>query len=68
MQFVIYAATRCGYRVQVIDGGEIVHEYSAGNCISTRKPSLPLVPRMPLVSANSSEGPSERRKRLLKSD
>jgi len=33
MQFVIYAATRCGYSVQVIhDGGEIVHEYSAGNC------------------------------------
>ncbi len=32
MQIVIYAATRLGYCVQVIDGGEIVHEYSAGNC------------------------------------
>ncbi len=32
MQAVIYAATRYGYSVQVIDGGEIVHEYTAGNC------------------------------------
>lgn len=32
MQSVIYAATKNGYRVQVIGGGEIVHEYSAGNC------------------------------------
>ncbi len=32
MQFVIYAATRYGYRVQVFNGSEIVHEYSAGNC------------------------------------
>jgi hypothetical protein len=32
MQCVIYAATRRGYSVQVIDGGEIVYEYSAGNC------------------------------------
>ena len=28
---VIYAATRCGYCVQVIDGNEIVYEYTAGN-------------------------------------
>ncbi len=32
MQTVIYAATRYGYCVQVNDGGEIVYEYSAGNC------------------------------------
>ncbi len=33
MQSVSYAATRYGYRVQVIhDGGAVVHEYSAGNC------------------------------------
>jgi hypothetical protein len=32
MQSVIYAATRYGYGVQVIDGGEFVHEYTAGNC------------------------------------
>ena len=31
MQSVIYAATRYGYAVQVVDGGEIVHEYTAGN-------------------------------------
>ena len=31
MRSVIYAATDCGYCVQVIDGGEIVHEYTAGN-------------------------------------
>jgi hypothetical protein len=31
MPNVIYAATRCGYRVQVIDGGDIVYEYAAGN-------------------------------------
>ena len=31
MKSVIYAATRCGYCVQVIDGGEIVYEYTAGN-------------------------------------
>jgi hypothetical protein len=32
MQTVIYAATRFGYTVQVIDGGQVVYEYSAGNC------------------------------------
>ena len=32
MQTVSYAATRYGYCVQVIDGGKIVYEYSAGNC------------------------------------
>ena len=32
MQTVIYAATRYGYCVQVIDGGDIVYEYTAGNC------------------------------------
>ena len=33
MQTVIFAASRYGYTVQVIhDGGNIVHEYSAGNC------------------------------------
>jgi len=31
MSSVIYAAIRCGYCVQVIDGGEIVYEYTAGN-------------------------------------
>jgi len=31
MQSVIYAATRYGYAVQVANGGEIVHEYTAGN-------------------------------------
>jgi hypothetical protein len=32
MQNVIFAATVFGYCVQVIDGGKIVHEYTAGNC------------------------------------
>ncbi len=32
MQVVIYAATRYGYCCQVIDGGKIAYEYSAGNC------------------------------------
>jgi hypothetical protein len=31
MQSIIYAATGCGYCVQVIDGGEVVYEYTAGN-------------------------------------
>jgi hypothetical protein len=31
MRSVIYAATRCGYGVQVIDGGEVIYEYAAGN-------------------------------------
>ena len=31
MQTVIYAANRLGYRVQVLDGGQIAYEYSAGN-------------------------------------
>lgn len=31
MQSVIYAATSHGYCVQVIDGGEVVYEYRAGN-------------------------------------
>ncbi len=32
MQSVIYAATRYGYCVQVLDGGQVVYEYTAGNC------------------------------------
>ena len=31
MQTILYAATSYGYCVQVIDGGEIVYEYTAGN-------------------------------------
>jgi hypothetical protein len=29
---IVYAATRFGYIVQVLDAGEVVYEYSAGNC------------------------------------
>ena len=32
MQKVIFAATKFGYCVQVIDHGQIIHEYTAGNC------------------------------------
>jgi hypothetical protein len=32
MQSVIYAATRYGYCVKVLDGGQVIHECSAGNC------------------------------------
>ena len=32
MRNVIFAATKFGYCVQVIDQGQIVHEYTAGNC------------------------------------
>ena len=32
MKTISYAATRHGYSVQVIDGGKIVYEYTAGNC------------------------------------
>ena len=32
MRTISYAATRHGYCVQVIDGGEVVYEYTAGNC------------------------------------
>ena len=32
MQTVSYAATRYGYRVQVLDGGQVIYECSAGNC------------------------------------
>ena len=31
MRNVIYAATGYGYCVQVIDGGEVAYEYTAGN-------------------------------------
>jgi hypothetical protein len=31
MRSIIYAATKIGYCVQVIENGEIVHEYAAGN-------------------------------------
>jgi len=31
MRSVIHAATDQGYCVQVIDGGEVVYEYTAGN-------------------------------------
>ena len=31
MQTISYAATRYGYCVQVIDGGEVVYDYTAGN-------------------------------------
>ena len=29
---IIFAATRFGYIVQVLDAGDIAYEYSAGNC------------------------------------
>ena len=32
MQSVIYAATRYGYCVQVLDGGQVIYECSGGNC------------------------------------
>jgi hypothetical protein len=32
MPTVLYAATKHGYCVQVIDGGQVVDEYTAGNC------------------------------------
>jgi hypothetical protein len=32
MQTVIYAATRFGYCVQVVDRSGVVYEYFAGNC------------------------------------
>ena len=32
MKNVIYAANDQGYCVQVIDGGMVVYEYTAGNC------------------------------------
>ena len=31
MEFVIYAATRYGYCVQVVDGDGVAYEYTAGN-------------------------------------
>jgi len=31
MKSVIYAASDCGYCVQVIDGGQTIYEYTAGN-------------------------------------
>ena len=31
MRTVIYAATRHGYSVRAIDGGQIIYEYVAGN-------------------------------------
>jgi hypothetical protein len=34
MKTISYAATRFGYCVQVTDGGEVVYEYTAGNCRS----------------------------------
>ena len=32
MRNINYAATRFGYVVQVLDAGEVVYEYTAGNC------------------------------------
>ena len=32
MKTIIYAATRFGYCVQVIDNSQVVYEYNAGNC------------------------------------
>jgi len=32
MRTIAFAATRYGYCVQVIDGGMVVYEYTAGNC------------------------------------
>ena len=32
MHNIIYAATQFGYSVQTINGGEVVYEYTAGNC------------------------------------
>ena len=32
MRTIIYAVTSMGYSVQVLDGSEVVYEYTAGNC------------------------------------
>jgi len=45
MRNVIYAATRCGYCVQVLDDGEIVYEYTAGN--HQRESQTFVAPRSP---------------------
>ena len=45
MRSVIYAAIRCGYCVHVIDGGEIVYEYTAGN--HQRESQTSVDPRSP---------------------
>ena len=34
MQTISYAATSYGYCVQLIDNGEVVSEYAAGNCLT----------------------------------
>jgi hypothetical protein len=51
MQNVIYAATRCGYAVQVFDGSEVSYEYSAGNhqfdSQATTEPGSPKAVRLP---------------------
>ena len=51
MQNVIYAATRYGYAVQVLDGVEVFYEYSAGNhrldSQATTEPRSPNAVRLP---------------------
>jgi len=51
MQNVIYAATRFGYCVQILDGTEISYEYSAGNhsmeSTAVTAPSSPNAVRLP---------------------
>ena len=32
MRTIIFAANSLGYCVQVIDNGEVIHEYAGGNC------------------------------------
>jgi hypothetical protein len=32
MQIIALATTKYGYCVQVIDNGEVIYEYTAGNC------------------------------------
>ena len=64
MQNVIYAATGYGYCVQVIDGGEVVYEYSAGNHQQESQAFVDPVPRRPSGCPNSNAGPNRRRMKL----
>ena len=64
MQTVIYAATKYGYSVQVVDGNGIDYEYTAGNHQLESQAVRPLVLAIPSSCRNCGGGPSRRQARL----
>jgi len=68
MKTIIYAATRCGYCVQVIDGGEVVYEYAAGNCRTESQAVIAPTLQGRFPTRNFVDGPGRRHTKSPRTD